>query len=269
MQISHESTVKELPEKQGEMPCRTRSKALCLVLLTGLVIAGCSSGGGDDEDEEGFTLEDADASGIWTGTDARDGGSTVPVTIIASGNGRFVSVSAGLFLLGNGSTNANSFSATGNGWPPAGETFSNGATTGSFSLTGQVFERSSVSGSYSGANESGTLSASYDSNRSDKGASLALIDGSYSSSGGTAVAITGGVLTLNSPAGPNCTGNGSVEIDDPNRNVYRWSMTLTGCDVNGTAIGVGYLSDVAPGSNNRVNLLGATTSTPVVIVASK
>ena len=252
-------------------------KAFVLVLS---LVAGCGSGGGGagDDDEE----FDNEATGIWAGTHTPDGKTGVSATFVAEPNGRFVVASGLVFLSGTGSVSGDRLSATATGWAPSGTIFANGSTKGSFSLTGFLFEENRSESSYTGASESGRFVFTYDAARSNRPASRAVAAGSYAtlqggaldayaSLGGGALAIdSSGAMTLNSPNGPNCVGNGTISVPDASRNVYTWSMTLSGCTaVNGSASGLGYFEDLGSRANSRVVLAGATIDTPVIVVADK
>jgi hypothetical protein len=245
-----------------------RGVVTAFVLVLSLV-AGCGGGGGggDDDDAE----FDNEATGIWTGTHTPDGKTGVSALFVAEPNGRFAASSSLIYLSGTGSVSGDQLSATATGWPPSGTSFGDGSAKGSFSLTGFLFEENRSESSYSGAGESGRFVFTYDATRSNRPASLALVAGSYVTSGQSALAInSNGVMTLNSPNGPNCVGNGQVSVPDASRNVYAWSMTFSGCTSgNGAASGVGFMEDFGGVANSRVVLAGATVDIPVIIIATK
>lgn len=248
-----------------------------------LSLVACGGGGGDDEDEP--ESNDADLTGLWSGTDTRDGGMAVPVTLIVAiggpeiPEGAFFSVSPELYLRGVGDTSGNNFSADGDGWPSGSRiAFPDGSAKAQFLLNGTAAEKSTINGSYAGGGESGTLSLTYDSALTNRGASLATVAGSYETDGGGALSITNGEITYsNASAGPNCIGNGEIGFDASSMNVYNWQIFFEGCDLvfNGGASGLGYLGDAANGgSDNRLLLFGTTQGAPplqqpLVISASK
>jgi hypothetical protein len=250
------------------MPSQAHFAVLALTVFAAL-IAGCGGGGGggDDEEEE----FDNEATGIWNGTHTPDGKTGVLATFVAEPNGSFVLISNLIYLSGTGSISGDRLSATATGFPASGTTFANGSASGSFSLTGFLFEENRSESSYSGAGESGRFVFTYDAARSNRPASLALIAGSYVTLGQGALAInSNGVMTLSSPNGPSCVGNGEVRVPDASRNVYTWSMTLSGCTSgNGAVSGVGFMDDFGGVANSRVQLLGATVDTPVIVIATK
>lgn len=244
-----------------------RATAIALVTVLSLV-HGCG-GGGDDEDDEEF---DHDATGVWSGTHTPDGKPGVPVNAVVAPNGRFVAISSYFYLSGSGSVSVDRLSANASGWAGAGVTFANGSTSGAFTLTGTVLEENRIDGAYSGANESGRLVMTYDSARSNRASSLAAVAGSYATASGTAsVAVTGsGAITFNATQGTNCVGNGTMRVTDSGRNVYTWSMTLSGCTgVNGSVDGVAYLDDEGGRTSNRLVMLGSSSAAPFGVIATK
>jgi hypothetical protein len=128
-------------------------------------------------------------------------------------------------------------------------------------------EESSLDGTYSGANESGTLALTYDSVQSNVSASLTTVAGSYTTtSGQSSLAIANGSMALNSTAGPNmnCVGNGTVSVPNANRNIYTWNMTFSGCTVDGAGDGLAFLI----GGNNLI-MIGRIANVPLSLSFTK
>lgn len=255
------------------------------LIVLAMALASCGGGGGDDDEDNEPIVNDADLTGLWSGTETRDGGVGVPVTIIVSEgsstipDGAFLLVSPELYITGVGETLENSFFADGDGWPRGSRvTFSDGSAKAVFTLNGTAFSKSSINGSYAGGGESGTLSLTYSAQLTNRGASLATVAGSYVTDGGGALSITNGEITYNNAnAGPNCIGNGEIAFAQSSMNVYSWLILFSGCDqfFNGGASGFAYLSDAANGgSNNRLLFFGVTqgappTQRPLTIAATK
>jgi hypothetical protein len=232
------------------------------------LVGGCGGGGGDDAEDEDF---DHDATGIWSGTHTPDGKTGVSVSAVVAPNGRFVAISSQIYLSGTGSVSGDTFSANATGFKASG-TFPSGSAQGSFTLAGMVFEENRIDSSYSGAGESGRLVMTYDSGRSRRPSSLSTVAGSYTTpSGASSIAInSNGSMTFNSTQGTNCIGNGTISVRDGTRNVYTWTMTLSGCTgVNGNVDGVAYLDDDGGKTNNRIVMLGSGTSAPFGVIAVK
>ena len=252
----------------------TRRRRLLGVVSVSIVLAACGGGGGDDGGDGGSGIDDEDATGIWAGTLKPDGEAQVPAFVVAVPDGSFALMAPGqAFLYGTGSTDGDSFTADATGYAFTGATFANGSTSGSFTLTGTVFEEDSLTGSYSGAGESGTIAMDFDATRTNRAASLSLVAGSYSATVGTAstsLSVNNGALTFNATTGTNCVGNGTIRLaDTSSRNLYQWTMTLTGCPSNGQFEGVAFLADVGGGSNNQLLMLGAGASGPLAVAFAK
>lgn len=225
-----------------------------MIGIAATVLALTSCGGGGEDDEEDF---DADATGIWRGPITIDGsGAAGTATLLAIPDGRFNMIAGGVALfIGTGSTSGNSLTGTATAWASSVRPFSNGATSGTFGLTGQVFEGNAIEGSYSGGGQSGTFDLVYQRSLTERPASLALVAGSYigqSSTVASTLAITNGEMTLNYSTG--CVGNGTIQVVTPNRNFYTWTMTLAMCPNNGVYSGLGHMA--------TDNLLALTGSGP-------
>ncbi len=231
-----------------------------VAILAGLLfMTGCSGGGSDEEEPDDL---DEDASGVWTATVTPDGQAAVNATLIAIPDGRFALTSSEALFIGSGTTNGSAFSATSTGFAPPGSTFANGAISAAFNLTGTVTTGASLTGSYSGANESGRVAATYNSSVTERQASLAIVAGSYlvpQQPGAPIVslAINNGALTLNVSTG--CVGVGDIAVVNPTRNYYTWTMTFSNCTViNGVYSGLAHMP-----SNVSVALLGSSPGNQV------
>jgi hypothetical protein len=223
--------------------------------LAGLIlITGCSGGSGEEDEVEDL---DEDASGIWTATVTPDGQAAVNATLVVIPDGDFALASSEALLIGSGATNGSAFSATSTGFAPPGGTFANGAISASFSLTGTVTTEDALSGSYSGANESGRIAATYNSAVTERQASLAISGGSYlvpQQPGAPIVslAINNGAMTFNVSTG--CVGNGNIAVVNPTRNYYTWTMTFSNCQaINGDYSGLSFMP-----TNTSIALMGSS-----------
>ena len=229
------------------------------VLAGLLLITGCSGGGGEEDEAEDL---DEDASGIWTATVTPDGQAAVNATLIVIPDGDFALTSSEALLIGSGTVNGSAFSATSTGFAPPGGTFANGAISAPFSLTGTVTTGNALNGSYSGANESGRVAATYNSSVTERQASLAIVAGSYlvpQQPGAPIVslAINNGAMTFNVSTG--CVGVGDIAVVNPTRNYYTWTMTFSNCTViNGVYSGLAHMP-----SNVAVALLGSSPGNQV------
>ncbi len=243
-----------------------RTLALCALAF----LSACSS----DECEEDCGPEppddDADASGVWTGTDVRDGGGSATATVLVSGTGAFGSSNVHQTLFGSGSTDGNSLSATATGWAFIGQTFADGSAVADFELTGTVDEVTSIGATYSGGNSSGTLTLTYDDDASALAASDALVNGTYTNNNGDTLTVTDGDLSFVAGPDPACTGTGTLDFEPQGKNVYDWDITLSGCAiVNGAASGVAMVTDSSSGSNDALYMVGQVGNFPWVTLLSK
>jgi hypothetical protein len=234
-------------------------------------LSACGGGGGEDCDDCGPDVEDADPSGVWTGTDARDGDPSHPAVVIVSESGVFTSASAGLFLSGQGETDGDSLSATANGYAAPGQLFTNGNSAGTFTLSGTVEDFTTIDATYSGANESGTLTLTYDEDMSARTASDAVVNGTYTTAQGSTVTVANGSLSLQSGPDPGCTGTGTISWENSGKNVYDWTLTMSGCTAtpNGSGSGVAILADSATGQSDLLVMGGEVASFPFNLGAEK
>lgn len=245
-----------------------RTLALCALTF----LSACSGGGGgdDDDDGDGGGDDDADASGVWTGPDVRDGGGSAQTVVIVSETGAFGSVSVHQTLSGSGSTSGNSLSATATGWAFLGQTFANGSAVADFTLNGTVDDFTRMDATYSGGNSSGTLTLTYDLGQSALGASDTLVNGTYTNDNGDTLTVTDGDLSFVAGPEPACTGSGTITFENGGKNIYDWDITLSGCSiVNGAASGVAMVTDSSSGSNDALYMVGQVGNFPWVTLLSK
>jgi hypothetical protein len=236
-------------------------------------LQGCGGHSGSDSASQPPVLfGDADPTGLWQGTFRTDDG-TRNFNVIAAPDGRFVGVIAssgtnGRFIVGVHDTNLNMFSAKGTVFAQAGEALlPNGQPSGALTVSsGNVVERASLSGSYSGGGESASFTLGYDGNTS-RGASLEAIAGVYSVYpppliNTATLAVSGGTLTFATDGG--CNGAGTIDVIDSALNIYSWSMLLSACGgVEGSALtGLATLGDNPRNGSVRslISLYGATAS---------
>jgi hypothetical protein len=256
---------------------RDRGRRSLRRLLVGVALAalqGCGGhGGGDSASQPPVLLGDADPTGLWQGTFKSDDGTARNFNVIAAPDGRFVGVIAssgtnGRFIVGTHDTTLNMFSAHGTVFAQAGEALlPNGQPSGALTVSnGNVVERASLSGSYSGGGESASFTLGYDGNTS-RGASLQGIAGVYSVFpppliNTATLAVSGGTLTFATDGG--CNGAGTIDVIDPTMNIYSWSMLLSACGgVEGSMLsGLATLGDNPRNGHvlSLISLYGATAS---------
>jgi len=223
---------------------------MSLRLLPLLVLAGVAAGcGGGDDDEDGGFGGGADASGIWSGTVDIDGGpQNINAVLIVRSNGSvYMDTEIGL-LVGNGQTSGNAFSASTDGY-----SYNLGFPDGAdFSLNGTVAEGDSLTGAFSGAGQSGTFEFDFNTALSALPAALPTVAGTYSAELSIRDDVTPVSVTIEADgdmtgSGGGCTFTGKVNVLESTGNIYSWNATLTGCEANGSASGIGIAPEAGTG----------------------
>jgi hypothetical protein len=253
-----------------------KAKIEALRSLGPLVVAiaalqGCGGRDGDSANPQPTPSGDANPAGLWRGSFSGADGNVRGFDVIAAPDGLFVGIveSTGLngrFLIGNGDTSLNAFTATGTVFAQAGEALlPNGQQSAALTVSnGSIVTGQSMRGSYSGAGESASFSLEYNGLTS-RGASLAAISGVYDVYPPPLVidvtlVISGSTLTFATNGG--CNGAGTISVIDPTMNVYSWSMELSACGgVDGDKFsGLATLADNPRkgGTGNLIALYGAT-----------
>jgi hypothetical protein len=210
-----------------------------LFLGVGLTaLQGCDGHGGSS-DSQTSPSGDANPAGVWQGSFTADGGTTRGFSVIVAPDGLFAGVIAssgtnGRFVIGTSDTTLNVFSASGTVFAAAGEAFlPNGQSSDALTVSsGNVVERASLKGSYSGGGESGSFALGYDQALPSRGASLQAISGVYSIYppplvNTATLVVNGGSITFAADGG--CNGAGTIAVIDPAMNMYSWAMLLSAC----------------------------------------
>jgi hypothetical protein len=259
-----------------------RRRALLLALLTATTLAACGGGGDDDEEDEdeddGISIpDDEDASGLWLGTVNRVGASD-PFAVIASPNGEFIGVvisatgNTGRLLVGSGTVAGNKLNANGTIFAGAGATLPLGQQVALVTLPQvTVVERVSMAGSYSGGGEVGIFTLNFDAAKTNRGASLAALTGTYTT---FPAPTTAGAANWSLAIAPNgtatfatntgCNGTGTFAVIDAAYNVYSWTLNNGVCGTTPatTFSGLATLDDnPTGGTSNLLRMFGATALT--------
>ena len=252
---------------------RAMLKASRLLLPLTLALAaleGCGGHGGGS-DSSVSPNGDANPAGLWAGGFTAADGFARSFDVIVAPDGRFVGVVAssglnGRFLIGNGDTTLDRFTATGTVFAQAGEALlPNGQQSAALTVSdGSVVAGQSLKGSYSGAGESASFALGYNALTS-RGASLAAISGVYDVYPpppviDTTLVISGNTLTFANDGG--CNGAGTIQVIDSAMNIYAWSMLLSACSGADEDVfsGLATLADNPRrgGIQNLIALYGAT-----------
>jgi hypothetical protein len=231
-----------------------------MVLFTVLLTA---CGGAEDGDE------DIEFDGYFTGTLTPDGAAAIPGFLYVAQDGDFyIGASPKAIFAGSGDVNGTAYTATGVG--RTGSAFANGSTSATFSFTGNVSAGGgTLTGAYSGGNESGTYTFQWDNAVSSRAASLAAIAGTYH------FPATGPEIynVIISPAGDyssfyantGCVLTGQIRVLDANWNHYSWQAAPEGmsCPGNPGAIqGHAFMT-----SATAISLFGMQSNMPVFLFA--
>jgi len=241
-----------------------------LPLAAALVaLQGCGGHGRDSAPPPSPT-GDANPAGLWAGGFTADG-ATRAFDVIVAPDGQFVGIVAssglnGRFLIGNGDTTLNMFTATGTVFAQAGQALlPNGQQSAALTMSdGSIVAGQSLKGSYSGAGESASFALGYNGLTS-RGASLQAVTGVYDvypppPVNDTTLVVSGSTLTFANDGG--CNGAGTIQVIDPTMNIYAWSMLLSACSGADEDMftGLATLADNPRkgGTGNLIALYGAT-----------
>lgn len=224
---------------------------VAIAILT-LALTACGGGGGSSSGSgSGGNPTTAAVEGIWTGTYTINGGATYPISgaITQNGYGFFYETNGVLYVL-PALTGSATYSGTLTAYAPPGNTFSNGQSIATFSVTGSVASQAgtatSIQGDFSGSGETGTFTLSPNNPYSGSASVAGLAgqwDGYYLGPGTSITLVIGsnGTFTGNDAVGCNITG--TVTQVQPSMNLYQVNLTSTGQAVcAGNLSGLGYES---------------------------
>lgn len=132
-----------------------------LSVLILMALAGCGGGGGSGDD--GDLLPNSSATGLWIGSLTDDTGTTFEVSAVISPTGRMViyNSSIGAQYSGQVTLAGNQGAGSFTGYAPDGYVFGNGSPTASGTISFNVVEKASLSGSYTAPGDTGTFSMIY------------------------------------------------------------------------------------------------------------
>lgn len=247
------------------MPIKTLLRVSVIVLLGAGLLGGCK-----------FFNTTTTAQGVYFGFySPNDGSNPVAIygAILADNYAYFGGVNGNLYVLPSKIVNGD-FTDKVTGWPPYGQTFSNGQTQRSFTLTGQANASGNtvtdITGILSGDSGGGSFTLTH-KDLSTQVPSLANLAGTYQGYywGSNSIAIS---LTLNSDGsfsfndGYGCSGNGTLSVI-AGYNLLKVSASSTGNSVcAGSVNGLGFtdtedLNDLFNNASGTYIYLGASNST--------
>ena len=220
-------------------------------------------------------VNNLDPSGVWQGTltsDVTMNAVAVTAVITASGSARLI-LADGSQLSGSVVTNGDQVSGNLTGITELGLQWQDNTTVSSFTINGTVAQRSAITGTYTGAGDSGTLTLTFDSVY-DRTSSLATLAGQWERLDAlqniTATISFDAQGAIDGSDADGCIYSGTVSVSDSSVDVYTVSLTVANCvvsglDLDGQYTGTGVLSDQTAGSNQNDAFLLAVSDNRFVI----
>jgi len=239
-----------------------RVKFLSLLVI-GLLFLNCGGNGGGGSSSTTSPPATQSAAGIWNGTVYSNQAHTSysVVGIIAENNqARFIS-SVGSQFSGIESTSGNTFTSQATAYAPLGSHFPDGSQIGTVNISGTVNSKVSITGTFSGVGDTGTLSLTYDS-LYQRPSSFSLPSGTWTVSDshlGYVTASINGSGQISASTNTGCTLSGNITLIDSSYNAYGISLNIASCGVlSGSYSGLATLSDTA--TQNDTLITGVSNS---------
>jgi len=226
-----------------------------VAIMTGsFLLLGCGGGGDNVATGGSGNIDETPTqalAGVWSGTDAGTG-LAINGIIDESGNLNFFRAD-GVQYVGTAAATSDSISANFDGYEPIGQTFGDGSTYGSGSISGSLLKRTSMQLtdqflSAKGTSTSGSVSLTFNewSFVGVGGASLATISGNYTDqSSGDVVSITGAGDVTWQDATTGCVGNGTIAVTDANNSVYHVQFSYASCQGQYASLNGGQFTGLA------------------------
>lgn len=199
---------------------------------------GPAPGGGPEEPDEPIPTAVA-LGGLWRGTIRTEAGDGLFVGITTDdGRFRFLGESSQAHFRGTLDVSSNDLTGSGSA-------VLNGEDLLSITLSGQITERETITGTWSSGSDSGAIDFQY-WDIHERNSAAAKLDGFW-----TAVEAGQTWLELDISNGQitgtdffNCDHVGTISSLDPDWNVYLVQDTITNCVISGDYIGLGLIKDV-------------------------
>ncbi|MGH7751002.1 MAG: hypothetical protein ACREQ5_40495, partial [Candidatus Dormibacteria bacterium] len=194
--------------------------------------ADCVRGGGGSSSNPP-PVANADPGGIYTGTfvSSTTGQSGNVVGIVTeTGEARFFDPGNGNQFAGTITTSGNNVSGTFTGYAPFGFVFLNNQAVAQFSLAGTISQGVSISGTYSGGGDQGTVSLTDDPHGYDTGSSLSSLVGTWIGTNPDGSTLTVTIQSDGSYFGQDtdgCTYAGNFTLINSSFDAYDVSLTET------------------------------------------
>ncbi len=234
----------------------SRSATALAALLAGAALSACGGGGLGAGMGSSPVPTTASPGGIWRGTDPYTGDPLLGI-VTETGQFTFIRTTDGAQYVGGLSAAGTALSGSFTGVLPVGETFQDGSTFGSGTISGTFAAQQSISAGISFTTAGNTnlgsnpLSLTFDS-LYDVGSSLAAIAGSYVDSASVSVVnvnANGAIFIQDGATG--CAVNGLAGLIDPAYDAYQVDLAFANCTgsfaaLNGsTATGLAVLDTTA------------------------
>lgn len=249
------------------------AKHFTAILALTLTLSACGGGGGGGASAP--PVVNASPGGLWQGTDSTSNLQVLGI-VDESGEAHFIR-SDGAQYVATVITSGNNVSGTFQGFTNFGQTFPDGSTYGTGTLTGTVQQQQSFSANETfttsaGSQTSGTLTLTFNS-LYNSGSSLSTLSGNYSET------VTGDVLSVTASGAatyqdPNngCVLNGTIAIINASYDAYKVDFTLANCNgpdavLNGVAFdGLGVYDGTTSPATFTAGVTGTSNGTEYALV---
>lgn len=244
---------------------------LFLMALLGLI--GLSSCGGGGNSSPTPPAQPSAAAGIWFGTFTSTVTNTVSraTGLVADTNSaRFGFTDTFEQFSGVLRVVDNSFSMTATAFAPHGGTLPDGTKVGTVTITGTFTPQSTMTGTYSGAGDSGTFTLTF-SPLYQRLSSFGLLKGTWSGeilehSTGLTISDNAQITGVNTAG---CTYGGHLDLIDPSFNIYALHLDVDTCGSdNGSYDGLAYLSDEHE-QNGTLNVIMSSPTLSIIATLNK
>jgi hypothetical protein len=241
---------------------RTYGSLSFAALLSLLVLCACGGGGNPSGTPPATPSA---AGGIWMGTFTSN---VTHVTsnftgLVADTNiARFGSPDTLAQYSGVLDVSGNSFSTTATAYAPHGSTLQDGTQVGTVTISGTFAPKGTMTGTYSGAGDSGTFTLTYNGSLYERASSLPGVSGTWK---GKILDFTNFIKIDDNGAitGVNTTGcfyGGHVSVIDPSFNIYSVHLDIDNCGSdNGSYDGLGALSDTSSTNDTFMTIVSSPT----------
>lgn len=174
------------------------------------------------------------ATGVWIGSLISDVNqqNTEVTGIIAHNNEARIIGNSGVQYVGSLDVQDDVVSGALTGYAAPGSSFPDGSTVAAFDIDGSLLAGNALSGSYSGAGDSGTFFFDYESVVSERTSSLDNLSGTWSATDLSGVTITVNVDSDGLISGSDTNGcmyNGNANILMPSFNIYQLDIAVASC----------------------------------------